>query len=42
MLEDAGIKILLTTTELKEQFKRFKGKIIYLDDQEYSKNQDLT
>ena len=26
MLEDAGIKILLTTTELKEQFKGYQGK----------------
>ena len=37
MLEDAGIKILLTTTELKEQFKGYQGKIIYLDKKEYLK-----
>ena len=37
MLEDAGIKILLTITELREQFKGYKGRIIYLDQKEYTK-----
>ncbi|EKD89589.1 MAG: hypothetical protein ACD_33C00037G0001, partial [uncultured bacterium] len=35
MLEDAGIKVLLTTNGLKERFKGFKGKIIYLDNKEH-------
>jgi amino acid adenylation domain-containing protein len=35
MLEDAGVNVLLTTTDLKEQFKEYKGKIICLDKKEY-------
>ena len=37
MLEDSKIKIVLTTTQLRGQFKGYKGKIIYLDKKEYLK-----
>ncbi len=35
MLEDTGVKILLTTVNLKDKFKGFKGKIIFFDHREY-------
>jgi amino acid adenylation domain-containing protein/non-ribosomal peptide synthase protein (TIGR01720 family) len=42
MLEDAGIKVLLTTTELKKQFKGYKGKTLYLDKKEYLKESTVS
>ena len=37
ILKDAGIRMLLTTTNLKDQFKNYKGMIICLDKKEYLK-----